>query len=58
MTEQFINAPPVCVRSADELQANITEALKIAGAGSPELQKLAKEAIQRLGAAAPAGAAV
>lgn len=70
MTDAYMNALPVCVRSAPELRSVITEALQILGSGSQELKQLAAKAVQELApaaamqslgpaaAAAPAGAAV
>lgn len=58
MTEDYINAPPVCVRTGQELRAVITEALQVLGTGSQELQLLAAEAMQELVAAALAGVGI
>jgi hypothetical protein len=60
MTDDYISALPVCVRSAHELRAVITETLQILGTGSSELQQLAAKAVQDLRAlaAAPAGTLV
>jgi hypothetical protein len=60
MTDDYINALPVCSCSAHELRAVITEALQILGTGSPELQQLAAKAVQdlRAPAALSAGAVV